>query len=146
MSNKPVADKLQKALADNYSLYLKTQNYHWNVTGPHFKSLHDLFEEQYNDLFAANDDIAERIRILGHKVPASLELFGQTTDIKSGDENLDAIAMVSELANDQHIVIASLKAALAEAEKVDDEVTIDLMVERITAHEEAAWMLNATAQ
>ena len=144
MSNKPVAEALKTVLADTYALYLKTQNYHWNVEGPQFKSLHGLFEEQYTDLAAAIDEIAERIRALGEKAPGTMKAYGALTSIKEGDENLDAKKMVKELEADQGVIAASLKKALAVAQKADDEVTADLMIGRLTVHEKAAWMLRVS--
>ena len=94
MKANKITEALQIVLADNYALYLKTQNYHWNVTGANFRSLHLLFEEQYTDLFTANDDIAERIRTLGPKVPATLGVFALATNIQDGNENADAQTMV----------------------------------------------------
>lgn len=94
MNSNQVIETLKTALADNYALYLKTQNYHWNVIGPNFRALHLLFEEQYTDLFTANDDIAERIRTLGAKVPATLGGFAAVTNIHDGNENADAQTMV----------------------------------------------------
>lgn len=144
MSNNKVAEVLKTVLANNYALYLKTQNYHWNVTGPNFKSLHELFEEQYNDLFTANDEIAERVRTLGEKVPATFGIFSNSAIIKDGDENADSSSMVKELAADQDLMIQSLKEALIAAQDADDEATIGLVVDRITIHEKAAWMLRSS--
>lgn len=144
MSENPVAENLKTVLANNYALYLKTQNYHWNVTGPNFKPLHILFEEQYNDLFAANDDIAERIRTLGEKVPATFKVFGDATSIKGGNENANAASMVKELADDQNVMVASLNVSLKAAQDAGDEVTIGLIVDRIGIHEKAAWMLKSS--
>lgn len=144
MTNKPVTESLKNVLANNYALYLKTQNYHWNVTGPNFKPLHLLFEEQYNDLFAANDMIAERIRTLGEKVPATFGTFSAAAAIKDGNENADAQTMVKELADDQSVLVDSLKQALSAAQAADDEVTIGLVTDRMGVHEKAAWMLRSS--
>lgn len=144
MSTSNVIEKLKQLLADNYALYLKTQNYHWNVTGPNFKALHDLFEENYNDLFTANDDIAERIRTLGAKVPATFTVFDSGSKIEDGNENADAPTMVKDLADDQMVILASLKQVLEAAQSVDDEGTIDLISERISTHEKAGWMLRSS--
>lgn len=145
MSNKPVTQALKVVLADSYALYLKTHNYHWNVEGPHFKSLHELFEEQYTDLAEAVDDIAERIRTLGEKAPGSFSAFSNLTSIPEGDESLEAMAMVQDLVSAQETVIKSLTEALKAAQKADDEVTIGLIVDRMTVHEKAQWMLKSTA-
>jgi len=144
MSNKPTTDALQHVLANSYTLYLKTQNYHWNVTGPHFRSLHSLFEEQYTELIEANDEIAERIRTLGEKVPASFAIFSKNSNISDGNENSDANDMVKELAQDQQIVIDYLRKALREAENAQDDATCDLLIRRIDTHEKNRWMLSAS--
>ncbi len=143
MSNTPLTDALKVVLADSYALYLKTQNFHWNVTGPNFKSLHDLFEEQYTDLAAAIDEIAERIRTLGEKAPGSFSSFSKTTSIKDGDEEANADTMVRQLRDDQHTISAALNRALHIAEQQDDEVTVDMMIERLSVHEKNGWMLSA---
>lgn len=144
MTDNKITDALQIVLADNYALYLKTQNYHWNVTGANFRSLHLLFEEQYTDLFTANDDIAERIRTLGSKVPATLGIFASVTNIEDGNENADAQTMVKELADDQATVLKSLTNALHAAQKAQDEATVDFIINRIGVHEKAAWMLRSS--
>jgi len=144
MTDNKITDALQIVLADNYALYLKTQNYHWNVTGANFRSLHLLFEEQYTDLFTANDDIAERIRTLGSKVPATLGIFASVTNIEDGKENADAQTMVKELADDQAKILKSLTNALHAAQKAQDEATIDFIINRIGVHEKAAWILRSS--
>ncbi len=137
-------EALKNVLADSYALYVKTQNYHWNVTGPQFHSLHVMFEEQYTDLFAAIDEIAERIRALGAKVPASLTVFSDDKSIQSGSENDSAQTMVKHLAEDQHTVVGTLQKALTAAEAANDDATADMIIERITVHQKNAWMLNST--
>ncbi len=144
MSNKPVAESLKIVLADTYSLYLKTQNYHWNVTGPHFKSLHMLFEEQYNDLFTAVDVIAERIRTLGEKAPGTFSAYQKVSSIKEGNEKADAQTMVKELAEDQGKIITTLTETLQAAQNAGDEGTIGIIVDRISVHEKNAWMLKSS--
>lgn len=144
MTNNPVAESLKTVLADTYALYLKTQNYHWNVTGPHFKTLHELFEEQYTDLAGAVDEIAERIRALGVKAPGTWGAYESLTNIPDGNEEADANTMVKELAEDQEKMTASLKQAFEKASTANDEVTVDLMVGRMTVHEKAAWMLRSS--
>lgn len=144
MTNKNVSDSLKKALADSYILQLKTQSYHWNVTGPNFKSLHLMFEEQYNDLFAAVDIIAERIRALGEKAPGTYEKYIQLTSLKEGDENLDANSMVKELADDQDSIVKTLANSLKEAQNVGDEVTAGIVTDRIEIHQKNAWMLKSS--
>ena len=104
MTNQPVIEGLKNVLADSYALYLKTQNYHWNVEGPHFKPLHVLFEEQYTDLATAIDEVAELIRGLGAKAPGTWGAYEALTNIKDGDENASADAMVKALAEDQAVI------------------------------------------
>ena len=144
MSNKPTAHALKIVLADSYALYLKTHNYHWNVEGANFRALHLMFEEQYTDLAIAVDDIAERIRALGEKAPGTFSAFSKLSSIKEGDENASAASMIKELANSQDTIIGSLKNALDVAQKVNDEVTAGLLIDRMGVHEKAAWMLKST--
>jgi len=134
---------LQAVLADSYSLYLKTQNYHWNVEGPHFRSLHLMFEEQYNDLFTANDDIAERIRALGEKVDGSYDGCAKLTKIKPGNKDAEAMEMVKDLFESHQQLIATMKTCLEAAQSANDEVTTDMMVGRLNVHEKACWMLRS---
>ncbi len=145
MSNKPVTDALKKTLADTYVLQLKTQNYHWNVEGPNFRSLHLMFEEQYNELFAAVDIIAERIRALGEKAPGTYAEFAKLSKLKEGVDSLDGTAMAKDLQKSNEQVAKNLKTALAAAEKADDASTADLLTQRITVHDKAAWMLKSIA-
>ena len=145
MSNTPVTDALKTVLADSYALYLKTHNYHWNVEGANFRSLHIMFEEQYTDLAVAVDEIAERIRSLGEKAPGTFSKFSTLSTIKEGDENADAQFMVKDLAESQNAIIQSLKSALESAQNVGDEVTAGILIDRMSVHEKAAWMLKSTA-
>jgi starvation-inducible DNA-binding protein len=144
MSNKPVTEALKAVLADTYSLQLKTQNYHWNVEGPLFRSLHLLFEEQYNELFVAVDGIAERIRALGEKAPGTYSEFAKLSKLKEGDAGADDFTMVRDLYRDNQTLSANLKKAIEKAEKADDAATVDLLTQRISVHDKAAWMLQAT--
>ena len=144
MNQEKIANALKSVLADSYSLYFKTQNFHWNVTGPHFKSLHSLFEEQYTDLADAIDEIAERIRWLGQKVPGSLKFYSDLTSISSSDEHADSTTMIKELLQGQDLVIKTLKAALTVAKTFDDEGTCDLLIARIKTHEKNSWILKST--
>ena len=141
MSNNPVAESLKKVLASSYILSLKMQNYHWNVKGPHFKQLHDLFGEQYNELNTAIDDIAERIRALGTNAPANYSTYQSLSEIKDGKEDQDSVSMVKDLANDQKKIVDDLNIAIEVAQKAGDESTADLAIGRITAHEKNRWML-----
>jgi starvation-inducible DNA-binding protein len=144
MTNKNVSNALKVVLADSYTLFLKTQNYHWNVTGPNFKSLHLMFEEQYNDLFIAIDLIAERIRALGEKAPATYAKYVQLTNIKEGSDNIDSNAMVKDLAGDQEVISKSLTSALKESQNIGDEVTAGIVADRIEIHQKNAWMLKSS--
>jgi starvation-inducible DNA-binding protein len=142
--SKKVIDNLKTLLADNYTLYLKTQNFHWNVTGPNFQSLHLLFETQYNDLFAANDLIAERIRALGSKAPGSFSAFEKLASVKEATDNISAKEMLNQLVKDQGIIIKTLKKLADAADEADDEVTESLATDRIEIHEKNRWMLQAS--
>lgn len=135
---------LRVVLADTYALALKTQNYHWNVEGPHFRSLHLLFEEQYTELHAAVDVIAERLRTLGAKAPGSFAAF---SDDKTIDEAIDGASdhdMVDDLFRSNRQLVKSIRKALDAAQEVDDEFTADLLIGRTGAHEKAAWMLRSS--
>ena len=138
-----VVNDLTKFLSGTYALYLKTQNYHWNVTGPNFISLHTMFEDQYNDLFKAIDVIAERIRALDDKAPGTYSAYSKLTKIKDGNENNDYKTMIKELAHDQLLIVETLRITLFNAQKIADEATADIMIERIQAHQKNAWMLNS---
>ncbi|HCR85404.1 MAG TPA: DNA starvation/stationary phase protection protein [Alphaproteobacteria bacterium] len=144
MSKKLVVEALKSVLADSYALYIKTQNYHWNVEGPSFNSLHLLFETQYTDLATAIDTVAELIRGLGEKAPGTFDAYNKLTTIKKGDENTPANKMVKELTEDQEKIIKTLQKALTAAQKAGDEVVAGFMIERQTAHRKAAWMLKSS--
>ncbi len=145
-SRKTVADALGKVLADTYTLYLKTHNFHWNVTGPNFYSLHKQFEELYTELAAAVDEIAERIRALGHLAPGSYAAFGKLTTVKEATGVPAARDMVRQLAADNELVVRSAREVKDLAESVGDVETGDLMIERMQVHEKAAWMLRVQLQ
>lgn len=144
MSNKPVTDALKKALAETYTLMIKTHNYHWNVEGPEFRALHLLFEEQYTELFAAVDLIAERIRALGEKSPASLGEFAKLSKIKDGNNENDSTAMLSDLYTGNMQLVETFKKLFDASEKAGDGASNDLSNQRRAAHEKAAWMLRAS--
>ncbi len=135
---------LKTVLADSYALYLKTQNYHWNVEGPHFKTLHLLFEEQYSDLALAIDEIAELIRGLGEKAPGTWRAYQELTSILDGNEQADASKMVADLAKDQDILHRSLQKAIAAAQAIQDEIIIGAMVDRQRVHRKNKWILNSS--
>ncbi|KTD00004.1 Dps family protein [Legionella erythra] len=141
-----IANELSIILADTYALYLKTQNYHWHVRGPQFKSLHGLFEMQYTELAQAVDEVAERLLITGNKAPATFKEFERLKRIKDGDSSLNANQMVIELAQDHSTLVKDLNRALALAQEQNDEGTATLLGDRIAAHEKAHWMLAASAE
>jgi starvation-inducible DNA-binding protein len=143
MHNTPVAEALKKALADTYTLALKTQNFHWNVTGPQFSSLHVLFETQYTDLQAAVDIIAERIRALGVKAPGGFKAFAGLTRISDGDEQAPAESMVRQLRDDQLKIASTFRDVFALAEQYSDDASADLAIERQQQHQKNSWMLSA---
>lgn len=139
-----VAGELTKVLADSFAVYLKTHGYHWNVRGPEFFSFHNLLEQQYRDIWAALDDIAERIRAVGVLAPQSFSGFGNLTSIKDGDPEKEATAMLKELMQDHETLIATARKALEVADEAGDEASADLITQRLGAHEKFAWMLRST--
>ena len=143
MGNDNLTKALKIVLADSYALYLKTHNYHWNVEGERFFSLHNFFEVQYTELAIAVDEIAETIRQLGQKAPGSFKVFSELTNIKDGNENANAGDMVNDLAKDQAIVMKSISAALNFAQELEDEATTGLLVDRLTIHRKTKWMLES---
>lgn len=143
-SMKKVADELIKVLANNTILYMKTHGFHWNVTGPHFSMHHQMFEEQYNDLFEAQDIIAERIRSLGELAPNSYKELLKHASIKESSGNLPARDMLKALLKDNETMINNLRKSMEICAKHTDEGTFDMLVERLQTHEKHAWMLRAT--
>lgn len=137
-------ESLSKLLADTYALYLKTQNYHWHVRGQSFRSLHDLFEEEYRNLAEAVDTIAERILTLGGEAPASFKAYNDLTSIKDGNSKASAQEMLEDLYNDHQQVINDLNNTIGLAQDNADEGTIALLSERIAEHEKIRWMLGAS--
>jgi len=141
-----IAEALSKLLADSYMLYLKTHNYHWNVKGELFHSLHEQFEEQYTELAEAIDEIAERIRALGHRAPGTFAEFRNLTDVTEDDDEPKALEMVRRLAIANEKVIKTCREALkhCDIENGDnDEATIDLITQRLHVHSKTAWMLRS---
>ena len=138
-----IASGLSRLLADSYSLYLKTHNYHWNVTGPQFNTLHTMFEEQYTELAAAVDEIAERIRALGIKAPGSYSAFGELTSIDEGTGEESAEEMIRQLVIGQETVARTARESFPAAEAANDEPTADLLTQRMQTHEKNAWMLRS---
>ena len=139
----PVVKALEQALADTYTLALKTQNYHWNVVGPNFVGLHNLLEEHYTDGYAAADELAERIRALGAAAPGGLRAFQEITKIADAKEGVDAKAMIDDLIDSHAAVAATLKTGVDVADNADDPATADMLTGRVTAHDKAAWMLRS---
>ena len=140
---KTIAEGLAKVLADSYTLYLKTHNYHWNVEGPMFRTLHLMFEEQYTELATAVDEIAERIRALGFPAPGSYSEFAALTEIKENTGKPDALTMIRELVEGQETVVRTCRTLFPAVDEANDEATADLLTNRMQTHEKAAWMLRA---
>lgn len=136
-------DALNKLLASSYTLYVKTHNYHWNVTGPMFSALHALFELQYTEMALALDEIAERIRSLGALAPGSFSAFAALSAIEEENGHPDAMEMVRKLAADQGVIAQLSHKVIAAAELMGDQATIDLAVRRTQVHEKHAWMLRS---
>lgn len=134
---------LSDVLADSYFLYLKAHNFHWNVEGPRFRSLHNMFEEHYRDLWTALDDIAERIRALGAYAPGTYAKFKARSSIQENERIPAAEAMLDELIADNETVIRNLRAAVSVAEAQDDPATADLLTARLGAHEKQVWMMRS---
>ena len=139
-----IADGLSRLLADTYTLYLKTHNFHWNVTGPQFNALHTMFETQYTELALAVDLIAERIRALGEPAPGSYSAFAKRSTIKEATDVPAATEMVRTLAEDQLAVVRTARSVFPLADAAHDEPTADLLTQRMQIHEKTAWMLRAT--
>lgn len=139
-----VADELIHFLADTYALYLKTQNFHWNVTGPLFPALHQLFEDQYKELAEAADVIAERIRALGSFTPASFSQFNKLTSIKEANGTYSAKEMIEQLREDHETLSHHAMIIFKKAEKAEDQGTMDMLVDRMRAHDKTAWMLRSS--
>lgn len=140
---KKAVEGLSRLLADSYTLYIKTHNYHWNVTGPMFQTLHGMFEEHYTELQTAVDDIAERIRSLGEFAPGSYKKFRELSAIEEADDVPSAREMISDLLKGHETVIRTARSVVSNAEKATDEATLDLLTRRIDYHEKTAWMLRS---
>ena len=134
---------LSQLLADTYTLYLKTHYYHWNVTGQMFQTLHLMFETQYNELWLSTDVIAERIRSIGSFSPGTYSDFSKLTKIKEKAELPAALDMVRDLVEGHETVIRTAREIFPLAEKANDEVTADLLTQRMQIHEKTAWMLRS---
>jgi starvation-inducible DNA-binding protein len=138
-----IAEGLAKLLADTFTLYLKTHNFHWNVTGPMFRTLHVMFEEQYNELWTAVDLLAERMRALGVFAPATYKQFTRLTSIKEEDGIPSALEMVRLLVEGHEVAARTARTAFKVAEEASDAPTADLLTERMQVHEKTAWMLRS---
>ncbi|TPV58584.1 DNA starvation/stationary phase protection protein [Aestuariibacter sp. GS-14] len=141
-----IAGGLKKVLADSYTLYLQTHNFHWNVTGPQFRELHLMFEEHYNELALAVDDIAERIRTLGFAAPGTYRAFAELSSIEEVDGVPEASEMVRLLTHGHEQVVKTCRSVLRVAQDADDESTSALVSDRMRVHEKTAWMLRAMVQ
>ena len=142
-SREQIAKGLSHLLADTYTLYLKTHNFHWNVTGPMFPSLHVMFEVQYTELALAVDLIAERIRTLGVKAPGSYSEFAKLSSIKESTGDLSAQQMIAELVSGQESVVKTARSIFPIVDESHDEPTADLLTQRMQSHEKTAWMLRS---
>jgi len=140
---KAVAEGLAKLLADSYTLYVKTHNFHWNVTGPMFNTLHLMFEQQYNELALAVDLVAERIRALGHPAPGSYAQFARLSSIKEETGVPRAEDMIRQLVDGQEAVARTARHVFPVAERAGDQATLDLLTQRMQVHEKNAWMLRS---
>jgi starvation-inducible DNA-binding protein len=136
-----IAESLSKMLADSYILYLKTHNFHWNVTGPMFNTLHVMFMQQYTELWNALDLIAERIRALGHPAPGSYKRYVELSTIQEEEGVPSAHDMIRQLVAGQEAVTRTARAAFKVADAADDQPTADLLTQRMEVHEKNAWML-----
>lgn len=140
---KAIADALSRLLADTYTLYLMTHNFHWNVTGPMFRTLHLMFEEQYTEMATAVDEIAERIRTLGYPAPGTYRDFGKLTSLKEPEGVPAAEDMIVKLVEGNEAVVRTCREALPLAQEGNDESTASLISDRLRVHEKTAWMLRS---
>jgi len=138
-----IAAGLSRLLADTYTLYLKTHNFHWNVTGPMFTTLHTLFETHYTELATAVDEIAERIRALGIVAPGSYKQFAELSSIEEETGNPSAEDMIRQLVKGQEAVVRTARSVFPVVDKANDEPTADLLTQRMQIHEKNAWMLRS---
>ena len=138
-----IAEGLSRLLADSYTLYLKTHNYHWNVTGPQFSTLHTLFEQQYNELAVAVDDVAERIRALGHRAPGSYRAFAALSSVPEETGEPNATEMVRRLVEGQEAIVRTARGIFPLVDRARDEPSADLLTQRMQVHEKNAWMLRS---
>lgn len=142
-NRKQIADGLGRVLADSYTLYIKTHNFHWNVTGPMSNTLHTMFEEEYTELATAVDEIAERIRALGANAPGSYKAFAELTSIEEETGFPAAEEMIRQLVKGHETVARTAREVFPLAEQGGDEPTADLLTQRMQVHEKTAWMLRS---
>ena len=142
-ARKEIVEGLSRLLADSYTLYLKTHNYHWNVKGPMFQTLHTMFETQYTELAIAVDDVAERIRSLGERAPGSYIVFSTLTSIQEDTDPPSAKQMIANLVTSHETLIRTARGVFPAADEAHDEATADLLTQRIQLHEKTAWMLRS---
>ncbi len=140
---KRITHLLSVLLADTYLLYLKTQNFHWNVEDSRFHSLHEMFEKQYSSLAEAIDEIAERIRMLGEKSPGTMRQFLELTTISEADSDLSGDQMIQTLMADHETLTHHLRPMIKEASDLNDEGSADMFISRLRFHEKTAWMLRS---
>lgn len=138
-----IATGLRGLLADTFTLYLKTHNFHWNVTGPMFNTLHVMFEQQYNELWVAIDVIAERIRSLGEFAPGSYSSFAELSTLTIEDGVPNAEDMIRQLVEGHEAVVRTARTVFPAADGASDESTADLLTQRLQVHEKTAWMLRS---
>lgn len=138
-----IVEGLSKLLADTFTLYLKTHNFHWNVVGPQFRTLHLMFEEQYNELWLATDLMAERIRTLGFPAPATFAEFAKLTAIPETEGRPEADKMIALLVEGHETVCRTIRSQFDVADKANDQPTLDLLTQRLEVHEKTAWMLRS---
>lgn len=143
---KKLAQGLGVLLADTYSVYLKSHNYHWNVEGPMFRTLHLMFEEHYNEMWMAADEIAERIRALGEPAPGTYAEFSRLSSIDETEGVPGAMDMVRDLVVGHEAIVRTARWLVGIAEEAEDQATADLATQRLAIHEKTAWMLRAMAK
>ncbi len=142
-ARRSIADGLSRLLADEYTLYLKTHNFHWNVTGPMFNTLHLMFETHYNESALAVDEVAERIRALGVKAPGTYSQFARLSSIEETEGTPEAMEMVRLLVKGHEACVKTSREVFPHADEVNDAATADLLTRRMMAHEKTAWMLRS---
>jgi len=135
---------LKSVLANTYALYLKTQNFHWNVTGPHFKFLHEMFQSQYENLAEAIDNVAERIRSKGELAPGGFKKFMELSKISDASYGLKSNQMLEQLLKDHKTLLEELYQSLKDSQNSGDEGTADMLIERILYHEKQTWMIDSS--